>query len=680
MKKFLLVALFLAAAVSGWGRGVYGLNKGWKFYLNDERDSVRVNLPHTWNSSDATGGNVGYYRGTGNYFRHVYIRPEWRGKRVFVKFYGANTVTDLMVNGRHAGEHKGGSNAFCFEITDLLDYRGRNLLWVMVSNAERSDVLPTAGEEVAYGGLFRNMELVVTDQNIIGMDGWGGDGVAFAVSSASDSKACGEVDVTVNSPSGGNFIVDVAIKDAKDSLVYCGQVKHKADKGISEVKVPFEIDSPRLWCGVKDPYLYSVAVCLNDDGKKDLVSFRTGIRTVGVDAKDGFLLNGERYPLRGVIVWRDRAGSGIVASADDISHDVALIREMGANAVRVAGGTHCPEFYSRCDQEGVVVVTDGPLIGAATLDSKGFFNTAAFRDNAHRQFKEMILQRNNNPSVVAWNVFVEPEILEVTQNKFINEITAAVKKEDPTRFTIGVSNKDGELNRIPDAIIWSHTLGWLSGMPEDIGIWRDQLRRDPAWNKVCSAVGYRAGASVNHYSEKLQKPNPYGWRHPENWQSRFHEVYFKTLAGDDRMWALFAGNMFDYASPRYIGGDNPGVNDCGMVSFDRNVRKDSFWFYKANWNIFEQFVYITGKRHVDRHERVQTVTVYSNMPSVELFVDGVSKGVLKGRNGTFVWNGVELKEGANNLSVKAFAAANQNIEQALCEDSAVLNYTPSGRI
>lgn len=676
MKKFLLTVCFLVAAVACWGRGVYDLNKGWKFYTYDERDSVRVNLPHTWNASDATGGNAGYYRGMGNYFRYVNVRPEWRGKRVFVKFYGANAVTDLMVNGRHVGEHKGGDNAFCFEVTDYVDYKGRNLFWVMVSNAVRSDVLPTAGEDVAYGGLFRKVELVVTDQNIIGMDEWGGDGVSFVVSAASGSKAVGAANVAVNSLTGGTFIVDMSIRSANDSIVYCGQTKHKADKGISEVRLPFEIAAPNLWRGVADPYLYKVTVCLNDGGKKDSVSFRTGVRTVAVDAKNGFMLNGERYPLRGVMLWRDRAGSGAVSTADDINRDIALMREMGANAVRVAGGTHCPEFYTRCDQEGIVVVTDGPFIGASNLDTKGFFNTEGFRENAQRQFNEMVAQRFNNPSVVAWSVFVEPELLGQAPLKFIGDLNANAKKQDPTRFTVGVSNKDGEVNRIPDAIIWSHSLGWLSGMPEDIAIWRDQLRRDPVWSKVCSAVGYRAGGSSCQYAEKLHKPNPYGWWHPENWQSRFHEVYLKTLSGDGKMWAVFAGDMFDHASSRYLCGDNPGVNDCGIVSFDRNTRKDAFWFYKANWNTSEQFVYITGKRHPDRRERVQTITVYSNVPSAELFLNGVSKGVVRGQNGTLVWGNMELKEGANNISVKCVAENGA----AVCEDTVVLNYVPVGRV
>lgn len=680
MKKFLLAVCFIAIAVTGLGRNVYSLDNGWKFYTYDERDSVRVNLPHTWNIADAVGGNAGYYRGIGNYFRYVHVCPEWRGKRVFIKFYGANTVTDLIVNGRHAGEHKGGDNAFCFEVTDYLDFRGRNLFWVMVNNAVRSDVLPTAGEDIVYGGLFRKVEIIVTDQNVIGMDELGGNGVAFAVSSITGSKACGAANVTVNSLAGSNISLDLNIRDAKDSLVYCNQVKHRAEQGISEVKIPFEILSPHLWRGTVDPYLYKVTVCMNDGGRTDSVSFRTGLRTVGVDAKDGFILNGECYPLRGVTVWRDRAGSAAVSTTEDIRRDIALMREMGVNAVRVAGGTHCPDFYSYCDEEGIVVITDGPFIGATTLDTKGFFNTAAFRENARRQYREIVRQRYNNPSVVAWSVFVEPELLGEAPLKFIEEINGAVKKEDPTRFTVGVSNKDGDVNLIPDAIIWSHSLGWLSGMPEDIGIWREQLRRDPVWNKVCSAVGYRAGASVEQYSEKLQKPNPYGWRHPENWQSRFHEIYLKTLAPDSRMWGVFAGDMFDHASARYLSGDMPGVNDCGMMTYDRNTRKDAFWFYKANWNTSEQFVYIAGKRHSQRRERVQNVTVYSNLPSVELFLNGVSKGVVKGRSGVFVWNNVELKDGTNDVLVKSVVESEIERTKTICEDSVVLDYIPAGRI
>lgn len=224
--------LALLPAVSALaGREVYDIGRGWKFYTVDRRDSVGVTLPHTWNDTDAAVGRLDYYRGIGNYFRYLKARPEWRGKRVFVRFYGAGTVAALMVNGRHAGEHRGGNNAFEFEITDLLDYGGKNLLWVIVNNGARLDVLPTAGEENVYGGLFRQAEIIVTEPAAIGFDGYGGCGVLFATERADTLRASGSAAVTVNVPDSRHVQLDMRILDARDSVVFSGHAKHRADRG-----------------------------------------------------------------------------------------------------------------------------------------------------------------------------------------------------------------------------------------------------------------------------------------------------------------------------------------------------------------------------------------------------------------------------------------------------------------
>ena len=312
MKRFFFVLLALLPAVSALaGREVYDIGRGWKFYTVDRRDSVGVTLPHTWNDTDAAVGRLDYYRGIGNYFRYLKARPEWRGKRVFVRFYGAGTVADLMVNGRHAGEHRGGNNAFEFEITDLLDYGGKNLLWVIVNNGARLDVLPTAGEENVYGGLFRQAEIIVTEPAAIGFDGYGGCGVLFATECADTLRASGSAAVTVNVPDSRHVQLDMRILDARDSVVFSGHAKHRADGGLSVAELPFEIERPHLWQGTADPYLYTVTVVLADGTRTDSVSFRTGLRTFSVDAARGFFLNGISYPLRGVVLWRpglQRAG------------------------------------------------------------------------------------------------------------------------------------------------------------------------------------------------------------------------------------------------------------------------------------------------------------------------------------------------------------------------------------
>lgn len=679
MKRICIIAIFLLMALPVAAREVYDLNRHWKFYTLDERDSVRVSLPHTWNNSDAAVGQVNYYRGTGNYFKYINARQEWRGKRVFIRFYGANMVTDLLVNGRYVGQHLGGSNAFEFEITNYLLYGSKNLLWVMVNNAARVDVLPTAGEENVCGGLFRKVELIVTDQSTIGLDGYGGNGVLFAPTSVNKEKASGTATVKINTPVGKSVQLEMRVSDARDSVVYVGHVKHKAEKALSEARIPFEIDLPHLWQGTDDPYLYKVTVLLEEGNTRDSVTFHTGLRKVSATPDKGLFLNGIHYPLRGVVLWRDQASSGPLFTEEQLRRDIQILREMGANAVRVVGGSHAREFYELCDREGIAVLAETPFTGTATFDARGYYNTPAFRENGMRQLKEMIYQSYNNPSVLFWGLFMEPEMLGDDPLPFIKEMHATAKSIDPTRLTVGVSNKDGDVNKQTDLIVWSHTFGWRTGMPGDIVIWRDQLQRDPEWSKVRSAVTYRAGGAFDRYTERMRKPDPQRNRHPENWQSNVHETYIKALGTDPKLWALFVGDLFDHGSVLYRGGEEAGVVNCGLVTADRNNRKDAYWLYKANWNSSDPFVYITAKRNTVRENKTQSITVYSNQPVAELFVGGVSKGTRTGSNGVFVWDNIQLVDGANELSAVSVVSAREG-ECITVEDKAVITYAPNRRM
>lgn len=675
MKKSLVMflAMLVVPVFASAARDVYDLNRGWKFYTCDERDSLNVDLPHTWNT-DALAGSPDYYRGTGNYIKYVKARPQWRGKRIFLRFEGASAVTDLLVNGRYVGQHKGGCNAFEFEITDCFDFGGNNLLWVMVSNAERTDVLPTAGEDNVYGGITRGVELVVTDGSAIGFDGFGGNGVKMVVAQADAGKAAGCARVSVNSKLQHAVQVGMRISDARDSVVFYDKVRHRADNGVTVAEIPFEVDDPHLWQGVDDPYLYRVTVSLDDGIRTDSVSFLTGFRSFSVDPDRGLSLNGHEYPLRGVVLWRDRAMSGPVSTVAQMEEDLDIICEMGANAVRVAGGSHYGEFYEMCDRRGIVVLADSPFTGASAMGTRGFYDSPAFRENALSQLKETICQRYNNPSVFFWGIFSDPELRGDDPIPFIGVLNDEAHGLDGSRLTVGISNKDGDINRIPDLIVWNHTFGWLSGMPEDITIWDRQLRGDKKWNRICSAVSYRVGGGEGCYAESLKRPDPYRGCHAENWQAHVHEVHIAALGNQKRYWGVFVGDMFDHGSVSYPAGNGEGLVDCGLVTFDRKVRKDAYWLYKANWNHDDPFIYITGNRHPVRESEVQDITVYSNLPTVELSVNGVSQGVVSGKNGIFVWRNVKLVRGDNE--VYAFSVMDSGDDYVTVEDSASLVCAP----
>lgn len=653
MRKFVYAALLLltvaVCSVPAAARETYSINSNWKFFTYNERDSLTVSLPHTWNA-DALTGQKGYYRGIGNYLKYINIKPEWKGKRIFVKFHGANSVTNLMINGRHVGEHEGGSNAFVFEITDYVDFVGRNLFWVAVNNGERIDVLPTAGPENVYGGIFRDLELVVAENSLLGMDKYGSDGVMVRPAKVGEEKAEGNVGVRINAGASRQVRIDVKIADAQGNVVSENTIRPKVDKGVSDHSVPFAIDSPVLWNGTLNPYLYNVTVTLTDGNSTDAVTVRTGMRHFDVNPRTGFSLNGKLYPLRGVVLHRDRATYGSVALSSQLRQDVAIIREMGANAVRVAGGAHSQEFYDLCDEYGLVVVNDLPFNGATTLERKGFYDTPGFRANAKHQLQEMISQLCNHPSIVAWSLFSRPEVRGDDPVPFIRELNSIARTLDPTRLTAGTSIKDGEVNTMTDLIIFDHSFGWTEGRTDDIKIWADQLHASPTWSKLRSAVSYRCGASIHHQQEDIRRARRASNWHPENWQTYFHEVYLRNLGNDRAFWAIFVGDIFEYGSVRYPYGEGLGVDDCGLVTFDRQTRKDAFYLYKANWNKDEPFVHITGKRNHLRSRDKQNVRIFSNQEEVELIVNGTSLGKKKGQRGTFVWENVSMKTGDNLLT------------------------------
>lgn len=647
-RLLMVVALWAASTFGATARESYNISRDWKFYTHSETQSQIVNLPHQWNLDALSGRTTDYYRGCGNYLRYIDAKPEWKDKRVFIRFGGANLVADLLINGRYVGRHEGGSEAFVFEIGDFLQYNGRDLVWVIVDNARNIDVMPTAGNQINYGGLYREAEIVVQEPTHIALNHYSSDGVYVHTKSVSADKVEGEVEVKVCSNGVVSATVELKVSDAGGAQVLSATQRVRTIKGTTATFIPFEIENPHLWNGTKDPAMYKFEVTLSSAGSaKDNVTISSGFRSYKV-GDEGFVLNGEPYPIRGVLLHRDRPLSGIAVTEQEVLEDVAIALEMGANAIRVVGGSHHPSFYTICDREGIVVINDLPLVGSTTIGGKGFFNTQAYRENGKQQLSEMIYQHYNNPSVIVWNLFSELELRGENPVGYVRELHSLAKRLSPNRFTCGWSNQDGEINFITDLVVWSHSYGWIEGQPTDITVWQEQLHATPEWRALRSGVSYKCGGSIFHQSDLLEKPLATSTWHPERWQTHFHETYLGALRNDSLFWGLFVDSLFDYVATG-TSRSSGGICDMGVVSFNRQVRKDAFYLYKAAWNEEDEFVHIAEKRWGRRTDTIQKIKVYSNLPEVELSVGGRFMGTQDNETGIIVWTDVVLQKGTNTI-------------------------------
>ncbi|MCD8102339.1 MAG: glycoside hydrolase family 2 protein [Alistipes sp.] len=655
--KLILTALLFAAlfSVTASAREIHNFNGGWRFFYGNDPSGdggVRVSLPHTW-SRDAIAGDKDYFRGMGYYMNEAQIPESWRGGRVFIRFHAANNVSNLYLNGRHVGEHKGGYSAFAYEITDYVQFGGKNVFWMAVNNSPRSDVLPVAGDQNSYGGLVRDVELIVTGRDMVSLTDHGSEGVYVIQKSVTDQMVEAEAEVLVCGVRDNNVTAVVTVADDDGAVVAMESARVRlSGRATSSVRIPFSFTRPRLWRGVEDPYLYTVSVTIQaDESRSDSVAVRTGFRRVEVSPDGPLLLNGKPYTVRGVSAVPDQALTGPVLNRRQVAEDFEFLTEMGVTAVRIPVVMHHPYFYELCDRYGLLVWQDFPLTGSVYFADNAFPGTESFRTNGMNQATGIIKQLYNHPSVVMWGIFSDMHMRGDNPVDYISNLNLMAKREDPSRLTTALSNEDGEINFVTDLVMWDHHFGWRAGVPSDIQIWKRQFQLN--WNNVHSAVNWGAGASVYHQGDTLRRPNFIGRYHPERWQTHLHEQYYRYLNGDGMFWGLFAGQMFDYGAAGRTWGEGNGVNDMGLVTFDRRTRKDAYYFFKANWNPYDPFVYIAEKRWTDRHSTRQDIRAFTNRPEAELYVNGVPVGVARAELGTVSWKDIELHPGENTIEVRS---------------------------
>lgn len=633
------------------------LNNDWNFRFSHQVQKgteVRVDLPHTWNVQDALSGKIDYKRGIGNYEKNLFIRPEWKGKRLFIRFEGVNNIADVFINRRHIGEHRGGYGAFIFEITGKVEYGKENSILVRVNNGEQLDIMPLVGDFNFYGGIYRDVHLLITDETCISPLDYASPGVRLIQDSVSHRYAKVRAIVDLSNGSSGNQEVELNVRLLDGQRVVKEGTKNVNLSGneVMQQELTFEIDQPHLWNGRQDPFLYQAEVTLFRNGQMvDRVTQPLGLRFYRIDPDKGFFLNGKHLPLQGVCRHQDRSEVGNALRPQHHEEDVALMLEMGVNAVRLAHYPQATYFYDLMDKNGIIVWAEIPFVGPGGYNDKGFVDLPAFRANGKEQLKELIRQHYNHPSICVWGLFNELTELGDNPVEYIKELNVLAHQEDTTRPTTSASNQMGDLNFITDAIAWNRYDGWYGGTPADLGKWLDRMHKDHP--EICIAISeYGAGASIYHQQDSLVKTVPTSWWHPENWQTYYHIENWKTISSRPYVWGSFVWNMFDFGAAHRTEGDRPGINDKGLVTFDRKVRKDAFYFYKANWNREEPMLYLTGKRNTVRTQRLQTITAFTNLSGAELFVNGKSYGkAIPDSYAILEWKNVELEPGENEIKV-----------------------------
>lgn len=631
------------------------LNDNWAFRFSHQvqQHTQRVDLPHTWNAQDALSGKIDYKRGIGNYEKMLYVRPEWKGKRLFLRFDGVNSVANLFINRKHVGEHRGGYAAFVFEITDQVTYGATNSVLVRANNAEQLDVMPLVGDFNFYGGIYRDVHLVITESACISPLDHGSPGVYLVQQAVSAQEAQVAVKVNLNNGAAGQE-VELRVQVADGSKIITQQRRNLslAQGSAIQTEVPVTIKKPHLWNGRQDPFMYQVTVSLFKEGKEiDCVKQPLGLRYFHTDPDKGFFLNGRHLPLHGVCRHQDRAELGNALRPEHHEEDVALMLEMGVNATRLAHYPQASYVYDLMDKHGIVTWAEIPFIGPGGYADKGFVDQPSFRANGKLQLIELIRQHYNHPSICFWGLFNELKELGDNPVEYVKELDALAKQEDPTRPTTSASNQGGDLNFITENIAWNRYDGWYGSTPQTLATFLDQTHAKHPQLRI-GVSEYGAGASIYHQQDSLKQPAPAGWWHPENWQTYYHMENWKIIAQRPFVWGTFVWNMFDFGAAHRTEGDRPGINDKGLVTFDRKARKDAFYFYKANWNKQAPMLHLAEKRCLLRTQSEQTIMAFTTAPEVELFVNGVSQGKQQtDRFATVSWKGVRMQPGENLIRV-----------------------------
>ncbi len=592
---------------------------------------VAVALPHTWNAQDGQDGGSDYWRGTGRYW--IDLPNPTANKRQFIEFQGANHIATVYCNGVLLGCHKGGFSTFRFELTQCLKPTDNELL-VEVFNGV-CDVYPQQADFTFFGGLYRSVSFVETELAHFDMLKNGTQGVFITPS------VNGDIRLDLFPVDADNCTVSVDILDAQDCVV-ASSVAHATEHTV----MMMQVNRPHLWNGLADPYCYRAeARLLRDNQVLDSLQVSFGFREFSVNPSTGFWLNGKNVPLRGVSRHQDRADKGWAISREDHLQDVNLIRQMGANTIRLAHYQHDSYFYDLCDRYGFVVWAEIPFIST-------FLKGLDAHDNTIRQMTELIAQCYNHPSICFWGICNEISIGGVCEEQVQNmqDLHNLCKKLDPSRLTtlahVGSVHPATAHTEITDVQSFNYYMGWYEGTVDQNGQYLD------AWHEAnpdrpCGLSEYGADNYTCWHSA-----NPFNHDYTEEYALWYHHEMIKTIQARPYLWATHVWNMFDFAVDERHEGGFKGINAKGLVTHDRKICKDSYYLYKAYWNP-EPMVHICGRRFADRAPGERNVTVLTNEDAVTLICNGVLIGSQPAKDHMVVFENVPLADGKNTLEARS---------------------------
>ena len=624
-----------------------------------------VNLPHSWNGIDGTDGGGDYYRGTCCYAKEIETIDLPKADQYYLEIEGANSSADVFVNGKKLAHHDGGYSTWRVNITEAMG-EVKTQIAILVDNAANEEVYPQQADFTFYGGLYRDVNLIAVSDSHFELEHYGTPAIKVTPTLADDTTrdASVEIETWVTNPAEGQQLVYTIKKP-------CGCIAETKTVPVSETKVTIEMSNITRWDGKKNPYLYTAEVALvNGDETIDAVSTRFGCRTFDIDPEKGFILNGESYPLHGVSRHQDRPVIGNALLPEHHKEDIDLILEMGANTIRLAHYQHDQYFYDLCDEAGLVIWAEIPYISR---------HMPGGRANTISQMKELIVQNYNHPCIVVWGLSNEISMQGSSDDLLDNHnvLNDLVHEMDPTRKTtiavLSACSIDDPYIQIPDVISYNHYYGWYGGKVDMNGPWFDDFHAK--YPKIPIGMSEYGCEALNWHTS-----DPKQGDYTEEYQAYYHEELIKQLFTRPYIWATHVWNMFDFGADNRDEGGEGGQNHKGLVTFDRKYKKDSFYAYKA-WLSDEPFVHIGGKRYIDRVEDVTKVTVYSNQPQVELFVNGESLGVKTAKDHFFKFEVPNV--GESTLKAVAGDCTDEstirkvdemNMDYVLKEKGAVLNW------